>query len=112
MLHRKGFTHSNTVISKALNDLQSFNRTLASILPSICVVSPPASNIRWIPPSKNIFKLNWDDAYDSNTDKIGLGVIVRDYTGNVVGTLRRPHPFLKNPHTTKAMAFLSVAQFG
>ena len=46
-------------------------------------VPGPASHVAWIPPHRNCFKLNVDAAYSSNTKMAKLGMVVRDYLGNI-----------------------------
>uniref|UniRef100_A0A2N9F5C6 RNase H type-1 domain-containing protein n=1 Tax=Fagus sylvatica TaxID=28930 RepID=A0A2N9F5C6_FAGSY len=48
---------------------------------------PQPPQVRWKPPSSNLFKVNFDGAIfrDSNTG--GLGVVIRDNTGMVIATL-------------------------
>ena len=42
---------------------------------------------RWIPPIPNQFKINFDGAVFSKLDAAGLGVVIRDSCGRVIGAL-------------------------
>ncbi|KAM6547688.1 hypothetical protein CsatB_019364 [Cannabis sativa] len=45
---------------------------------------------KWQPPPENKFKLNVDAALDSSRTKIGIGVIVWNSDGQVVGAMSKP----------------------
>lgn len=51
------------------------------------------SPLRWKKPKEGVYKINWDAATKSADGKIGIGVIARDYKGQVLGTLKAPRQF-------------------
>uniref|UniRef100_A0A803P9C5 Reverse transcriptase n=1 Tax=Cannabis sativa TaxID=3483 RepID=A0A803P9C5_CANSA len=50
----------------------------------------PIPTAKWQPPPENNYKLNVDAALDSSRSKIGIGVIVRNSAGQVVGAMSKP----------------------
>uniref|UniRef100_A0A2N9G219 Uncharacterized protein n=1 Tax=Fagus sylvatica TaxID=28930 RepID=A0A2N9G219_FAGSY len=48
---------------------------------------PLPPQVRWKPPSSNLFKVNFDGAIFRESNTGGLGVVIRDKTGMVIATL-------------------------
>jgi ribonuclease HI len=48
---------------------------------------PQPPQVRWKPPSSNLFKVNFDGAIFRESNTGGLGVVIRDNTGMVIATL-------------------------
>ena len=44
----------------------------------------------WSPPAQNVFKINYDGALCSNTNKSGIGVVIRNGDGLVIASLAQP----------------------
>ena len=42
---------------------------------------------RWLPPSKGVFKANFDATFFGNSGVAGIGVVVRDCEGEIIATL-------------------------
>ena len=42
---------------------------------------------RWLPPSKGVFKANFDAAFFGNSGMAGIGVVVCDCEGEIIATL-------------------------
>lgn len=57
-----------------------------------------------------MFKINWDSASDKDKRNIGLGAIIRDSKGMVIGTFRITKPLIDCPFIAKALA-LNASQF-
>nr|POE85803.1 hypothetical protein CFP56_07142 [Quercus suber] len=47
----------------------------------------PAQRVRWIPPISPRYKVNYDGAIFKEIEAAGLGVIIRDSVGSVIGAL-------------------------
>lgn len=43
--------------------------------------------IKWLKPDENVYKANWDAALDVMSKKMGCGIIVRDWQGEVIAAL-------------------------
>ncbi|KAL5762184.1 hypothetical protein ACOSP7_018448 [Xanthoceras sorbifolium] len=83
--------------------------TQAFSLPSIS--RPPLSiTVCWNPPPKGCLKLNVDAAINKCAGKIGLGVVVRDYTGSLVFAAGIVAPLVVDVTCAEAKALLAGAQ--
>ncbi len=69
--------------------------------PPLPLMKPRSSEaIKWVPPAIGRYKVNFDGAIFSNTKEAGLGVIIRNAQGEVIGSLCQRVPF---PHSVEAM---------
>ena len=59
---------------------------------------------RWIPPILDQFKINFDGAVFSDLDAAGLGVVIRDFCGRVIGALAERIPIPTSPAIVEALA--------
>ncbi|XP_040987875.1 uncharacterized protein LOC121235607 [Juglans microcarpa x Juglans regia] len=69
-------------------------------------------SIFWVCPHQGICKINWDVAVDSKLCKLGIGVAVRDETGNFLATLRKKLDLMPDPKLAEAKAVGIAVQFG
>ena len=65
---------------------------------------PPETARRWSPPPVGTIKANYDASVHVNPDFIGLGVVFRDWNGNVVAWLRQKLDYIQNPEVAEAFA--------
>nr|POE55393.1 putative ribonuclease h protein [Quercus suber] len=70
-----------------------------------------ASAGRWRPPSPPLYKINFDGALFSDLGTAGLGVVIRDWRGQVVGALAERIPIPKSAATVKALACRRALHF-
>lgn len=47
----------------------------------------PTQWVKWIPPSSPLYKVNYDGAIFKELGAAGLGVIIRDFVGSMIGAL-------------------------
>lgn len=59
-------------------------------------------------PIEEIYNLNWDATTKNADGRIDIGVITRNFKGQVFGTLRAPRKLSKNDFIAKAYALLVV----
>ena len=50
-------------------------------------VARPKENLKWVPPPQGWFKANVDGDIFKETNKVGIGVVVRDSQGWVLAAL-------------------------
>ena len=50
---------------------------------------PPAERMKWKPPSLNQYKINVDDAMLKEQCKAGVGILIRDAEGQLIGACSR-----------------------
>lgn len=68
-------------------------------------VKTDRSKIKWIPPEKGIFKINFDGCSRGNPGESGIGVCIRDYEGKIIELLAKKIPPGTN-NTAEALALL------
>ncbi|XP_042959546.1 uncharacterized protein LOC122294694 [Carya illinoinensis] len=66
---------------------------------------------KWKKPAENPYKINWDAAVRSIEGRIGIGVIIRDHTGQVAGALRAQRSFRERPFDAEAYGLLIAVVF-
>ncbi|KAK0603417.1 hypothetical protein LWI29_004743 [Acer saccharum] len=67
------------------------------------VIPSPA---RWQPPSSGLYKLNTDASLDSTSQRIGLGMVIRDQEGFVMGSSAQRVDVNFSPKVAEALAIL------
>jgi ribonuclease HI len=67
--------------------------------------------VRWSPPAAGRYKVNWDIAVHQSIKNIGVGVIVRDYRGEIHATLSKKIKSLHEPVMAEALGALVAAEF-
>lgn len=86
LIHGKTFTPPSSIIQAEKVEPQCFKQAMnrqqknqtKEVVQFIC---------SWKKPLEGIYKLNWDAAIDHTTARIGIDSIIRDSSGNVIGTL-------------------------
>lgn len=63
---------------------------------------------QWRAPPLHVFKANWDAIVDKVNCKVGVGVIVRDWTGKVIASLRSQRAFFLDAYLAEAFAALKA----
>ncbi|KAF5462224.1 hypothetical protein F2P56_018250 [Juglans regia] len=58
----------------------------------------------------NVYKANWDASVDRANSKVGIGVIVRNWEGRVIATLRAPRKLIPDPKLAESVAALRAVQ--
>ena len=71
----------------ASNLLQEF---LAAQEDEAPTVHPPMNQHQWRPPEHDHFKVNFDAALFKSLNLAGIGVVIRDWRGDVVAALSMP----------------------
>lgn len=71
----------------------------------------PISDVHWTPPFSGFYKLNVDAAGPIEGDKWGIGVVVRDYEGVVVGASSWQVVSLPDSEVAEALAMQKGLEF-
>ncbi|KAK9994655.1 hypothetical protein SO802_024358 [Lithocarpus litseifolius] len=71
----------------------------------------PARRARWLPPISPRYKVNYDGAIFKDLGAAGLGVIIRDSEGCVIGALAERIPLPISVATVEALACRRAIQF-
>jgi ribonuclease HI len=64
----------------------------------------------WNKPPLGVVKLNWDAAVNVKEQKMGLGIIARDHTGQVLAVLVASRMYITDPTTAEALAAWKMAE--
>ncbi|KAK3221600.1 hypothetical protein Dsin_008625 [Dipteronia sinensis] len=67
--------------------------------------------IRWRPPTANVYKLNTDAALDVGRGIVGVGAIIRNHQGHVMGSTSQRLEATFSPKEAEAMAILRGIEF-
>jgi ribonuclease HI len=66
---------------------------------------------QWRKPPVGVVKINWDAGVAKATSKMGVGVIARDSTGQVLASMCTTMPFITDPTVAEAVAAWRAVQF-
>ncbi|KAF5465990.1 hypothetical protein F2P56_015949 [Juglans regia] len=64
---------------------------------SITENSASSMIVRWEKPSYGWFKINWDAAYDDNLKRMGGGIVIRNWDGELMAAAGWAKPSISNP---------------
>ncbi|KAK8542594.1 hypothetical protein V6N13_136842 [Hibiscus sabdariffa] len=67
--------------------------------------------ISWQAPIENVFKLNFDAAFDAQSNKSFSGVICRDNAGFIMAACTSPHSHVADAFLAEALACLQAVNF-
>ncbi|GLT73248.1 hypothetical protein SLA2020_451200 [Shorea laevis] len=80
------FTPPAQVVQQGLESLAEFLSARASSVPLRQGSMLPRGQ-RWTKPSVGMAKVNWDAALDSQSKRMGVGMIIRDASGSVLASM-------------------------
>ncbi|XVE87124.1 hypothetical protein DITRI_Ditri18aG0091100 [Diplodiscus trichospermus] len=89
-----------------LQFIEDFNKAQTKIRPSIL-----NSTARWRPPRCGAFKVNFDAAFDSFTKTNGVGVVIRDSKGAVMGAMASSKKWIYELFMIEPYAILYALDF-
>ena len=70
------------------------------------------SHTKWTAPAPNTYKINYDGALSNADNKSGIGVVVRDYRGEVIASLVQQLDQAFQPVEIEALAACKAVEFG
>ncbi|XP_035542511.1 uncharacterized protein LOC118344870 [Juglans regia] len=105
LVFEKKFENPSKLIYNSYQKLRDFKDANASC-PSRHSDRPQAAE--WTPPQVNGFKANWDAAVDRSRCKIGIGVVVRNWEGKVIATMRSQRTLFPEAKLAEALAALKA----
>ncbi|KAF5468805.1 hypothetical protein F2P56_012925 [Juglans regia] len=65
----------------------------------------------WRPPPLNVYKANWDASIDRASSRMGIGVVVTNWEGRVMATLRSSRKLVPDAKLAEAVAALRAVLF-
>ncbi|KAF5476840.1 hypothetical protein F2P56_003534 [Juglans regia] len=99
------FTNPNLIVQTAMqkvSDFQVANQKQVAEGVTAFQVS------QWTAPPPQVFKANWNASVDRVNCRIGVGVIIRDWHGQVVATLRSQRDLFPDPTMAEAVGALNA----
>ena len=60
--------------------------------------------VKWSPPSESVYKGNFDAAFFDASGSAGIGVVFRDFQGQIIAVLSRKIPLVQSVELAEAMA--------
>ncbi|XP_038719958.1 uncharacterized protein LOC120012588 [Tripterygium wilfordii] len=108
---RNSFLYEN----EFMNSLQLARYAISSTQPSVLDPSPSLPYMNslevWQPPEEGFIKVNWDAGINEAKNKTGMGVVIRDSTGDLLGSQALSRPIALSPTMAEAEAALSAVWF-
>ncbi|XP_035547372.1 uncharacterized protein LOC118348908 [Juglans regia] len=109
VLHGKAFKHPREIIAQPRTELTLHNETMQKM------VDDNSENmtrvLEWTKPAAGCLKVNWDVAVQMRMGRIGIGVIIRDHHGLVIGALRANRPLKGSVFDAEAYGLLLACVF-
>ncbi|KAL5578545.1 hypothetical protein UlMin_020244 [Ulmus minor] len=85
-IHEKIWLDDSSCLAWAQQHLEDFKTASnKQTIPHIPIAAHP-----WKPPEMGIVKINTDAAWCKHTKKFGLGVVIRDHSGSILGSAATP----------------------
>lgn len=86
LIFEKVYTSPELFFKKAIDLLQEYKLpTAGTYKVRVC-----KNKVRWVPPDQNLIKINVDAAVNVNDDKVGLGIVARNASGEVLLATSKP----------------------
>ncbi|XP_042939454.1 uncharacterized protein LOC122274482 [Carya illinoinensis] len=93
--------------SRKPQDLRLLNHKPSSSLNS--EIDPLA---QWLAPPIGYYKINWDATMDNQKCKVGISIVIRDWEGKVMATMRMNKFLSPDAHLAEAVAALHPILLG
>jgi ribonuclease HI len=97
------------VIHKVKAIIEDFDGANAKMEKERRLLDP--GRVRWHKPPVGILKINWDAALHKGNKHMGVGVVIQDDKGDVVGALSKIVPYIVDPLTAETMAVWHAARW-
>ena len=78
---------NSRIFNDAVERLQDYHSVLDE--PLFSSVGPIPSATQWVPPENPLFKVNHDGALFRYTSTAGLGAVIKDHEGHLIGALSK-----------------------
>jgi hypothetical protein len=96
------------VILAVKSSLEDYEEVVATL--EISRENSCSGRVRWEKPPLGVLKLNWDAALHTETQTMGVGVVIRDDRGDCVAALARVVPYIADLLTAETVAAWHAAQ--
>ncbi|XP_035540266.1 uncharacterized protein LOC118344236 [Juglans regia] len=110
LVFEEKFENSSRVAQSALQMTKEFKEANDSKQTDVEPVSSIGTET-WRPPPMNVYKANWDASVDRVSCRMGVGVVVRNWEGHVIATLRSSRSLFPDAKLAEAVATLRAVLF-
>ena len=100
--------HPSELIRVAITSIEEFQSARRENKASNKEVPNP-SGVQWRAPLPGWYKANWDVGIDKANERMGVGVVVRNSEGLIMGSKSIMKPGLLDPTSAEAMGGLIAA---
>ncbi|KAF5470790.1 hypothetical protein F2P56_011279 [Juglans regia] len=107
--HGKEFQHPTALHQQAKTDLAVYQEAITE--DRAVKFNARAGVPKWKKPEVGSLKVNWDAAVNLEEGRIGIGVLIRDHDGLVMGSLRASRNLKGTPFFAEAYDLLLAAVF-
>lgn len=80
-------THPKSLLQNAYQLLQDFRGSQQVVTNQLAITNNRFD--RWEAPPRDSYKINWDAVVDRVHCKVGIGIVVWDWEGKVLATMRK-----------------------
>ncbi|KAF5442190.1 hypothetical protein F2P56_034877, partial [Juglans regia] len=105
LVFEKKFENPSKLIFNSLQKLKEYKEANESGLSG---QSARTRAVEWTPPQINGFKANWDAAIDRSRSMIGIRVVVRNWEGKIIATMRSQRPLFSDIKLAETIAALKA----
>ncbi|XP_042980091.1 uncharacterized protein LOC122310272 [Carya illinoinensis] len=110
LLHENSYSPPGLIIQAAKKEMKDFKEATGK--PQINLVHNSDQTLSlWKKPPENFYKLNWGTATDKGAAKVGIGAIIRDSNGQVIGSLQATRQLTSDQFTAESYALLIATTF-
>lgn len=108
-VHEGVFTHPNQLVEEMLALRKEHAQIHQTEIPNSAAIIEAA--IKWTPPPLEWCKVNWDVAFKTEVQRVGVGILVRDHNGRVLAARSFTKRGVMEPTIGETIASYHAAQF-
>ncbi|XP_042968106.1 uncharacterized protein LOC122301084 [Carya illinoinensis] len=107
-LYERHFAHPTKLFEKAVTECHLYQQAIQALVHK---PNPVASLVvRWELPPADFIKFNWDITVQQTTNRIGIGIVLRDCGGEVLLSLMKPLVLCSNAAYAEARGLFEVVK--
>lgn len=110
-VYHKGFNHPNLILHQAKDDFSAYITVNSRLLYSSNSTQAVQATTRWLKPPIDMVKVNWDAAFTHTEQIAGVGVIIQNHEGLVLGTVHSRRQLNSDAYVIECYAFFFAVQF-
>ncbi|KAG6626441.1 hypothetical protein CIPAW_15G048300 [Carya illinoinensis] len=108
LIFEQKFTHPSVLFQHAVTDCDAYQQAMEAI--SQQTSTAPNATVKWEFPPHGHIKINLDIAARKHVNRIGTGIVLRDWEGDVLLTLMKPMFFCSYPNLAETRGLLEAVK--